>query len=384
MSRQATPWWSDQSKWLWGLRTCTVGLVLADVSVGHPSPGLHGEHLVLLIGMVLAALAWLAWLPPGRTDDRVIVVVLGVGMVGGCVASVVSPNNVAVALPAVISMLAGTSLPFPHGAGVAACGLVTLGAGFLILTHPGFSLLGSSLAVVGGLVFGLWRRQYLLRVEQAELVTVETQRAEAEHVRAQVLDERVRIAREIHDILAHTLGGLVVQLDAADALLGEGADPDQGRQLVGGARHLAVEGLEETRQAIAALRADSVAMPEALATLASGHTQVSHTVRGSPRELGPDAGLALYRTAQEALTNARKHAPGAPVEMTLCFEEKATVLRITNRTPPGSGDGHPSPLAATGGGYGLSGLSERAELLGGTLHAGPSEEGWVVELRVPA
>ena len=200
---------------------------------------------------------------------------------------------------------------------------------------------------------------------------------------AQLLGERARIAREIHDILAFTLGNLFVQLDAAEALLDEGGDADQGRHLVREARRLAADGLEEARQAIAALRADPPALPDALAALANGEDRVSHKVIGSPRLLRPDTGLALYRAAQEALANARKHAAGAPVVMTLSFEDEAATLRITNPVPrfPRA---RLSPLAATGGGYGLQGLRERAEILGGTLRAGPHDDGWLVELRVPA
>ena len=379
--------WSDWRRWMWVARACVLGLVLANVWLGRPVPGLSGQHLVLLVGCVLAALVCLAWLPAEQVDERIRVPVLIAGMVGGCLASLVSPNSVATALPAAIGLLAGTSLSVLEAAGVAACGLITLWAGSLVVTYPGSSLLGASLAVVGGLLAGLWRGQYRLRAEQAELAAIQTRRAEQEHVRAQVLDERARIAREIHDILAHTLGGLVVQLDAADALLGEGDDHEGGRRLVGGARRLAVEGLEETRQAIAALRTDPANLPEALAALTVGdgrRGQVSYQLRGTPRRLAPEASLAVYRTAQEALANARKHAPGAAVAMTLAFEEQAAVLRIANGTSPCAPVGYPAdPLAATGGGYGLNGLTERAELLGGTLHAGPGENGWVVELMVP-
>jgi signal transduction histidine kinase len=241
--------------------------------------------------------------------------------------------------------------------------------------------------VIGGLFAGLWRRQYLVRAEQAELAAAQTRLAEREHIRAEVLEERTRIAREIHDVLAHTLGGLVIQLDAADALLGDGGDPQGGRNLVAGARHLAVEGLDETRRAITALRTDPVALPEALAALAASDasTQISNQVHGSPRQLPPEASLAVYRTAQEALANARKHAPGAPVTMTLSFGQHQTVLQVANDRPPDDTGGAPAgPLAATGGGYGLDGLTERAELLGGTLRAGPDQQGrWTVELWIP-
>jgi signal transduction histidine kinase len=379
--------WSDWRRWMWVARVCVAGLILAAISLGHPAPGFSGKHLVLLVGSVLAALTWIAWLPAERVGPRIRVPVLIVGMVGACLAALVSPSTAAAALPLVIGVMAGSSFAVPEGAGAAACGLITLGVGSLVVTSPGFSLLGACAAVVGGLLAGLWRSQYRLRAEQAELAAIQTQRAEQEHIRVQVLDERTRIAREVHDILAHTLGGLVIQLDAADALLSEGDDPEGGRRMVGGARRLAVEGLEETRQAIAALRTDPVDLPEALVALAAGDArrgQVSYEVRGIPRRLAPEANLAVYRTAQEALANARKHAPGAAVAVTLRFEEQVTGLRVANSAPPGDpGAGPGEPLAATGGGYGLSGLTERAELLGGTLHAGPDGNDWVVELTVP-
>jgi signal transduction histidine kinase len=381
--------WSDWRRWTWLARVSVAGLLLADVWHGHPAPGLSGEHLVLLVGSTLAAVTWIAWLPAERVGSRIRVPALVIGMVGACLAALVSPRTAAAALPLAIGIMAGSSLAVLEGAAVVGCGLVALGAGSLVVTSPGFSLLGACAAVVGGLLAGLWRSQYRLRAEQAELTAAQTQRAEQEHIRAQVLDERARIAREIHDVLAHTLGGLVVQLDAADALLGEGDDPAGGRRLVGSARRLAVEGLQESRRAVAALRTDPVDLPEALAALAVGDERrgrVSYEVRGTPRRLVPEASLAVYRTVQEALANARKHAPGAAVAVTLCFGEQTTALRIVNGMPPdapGAGPGPGEPLADTGGGYGLTGLTERAELLGGTLQAGPDGDGWVVELTLP-
>jgi len=382
------PRWFDGPVWTWAFRAGCLGLVLADISLGRPAPGLSGAHLVVLIGLVPASLAWLAHSHSGAIDHRVVLLVLAAGMVGGSLVTLTSPSTAALALPGVIALLAGGSLAMPEAAGVAACGLATFTAGSLAGAAAGFSLVGSCLVVIGGLFAGLWRRQYLVRAEQAELAATQTRLAEREHIRAEVLEERTRIAREIHDVLAHTLGGLVVQLDAADALLGDGGDPEGGRNLVAGARHLAVEGLDETRRAITALRTDPVALPEALAALAAseGSTQISNQVHGNPRQLPPEASLAVYRTAQEALANARKHAPGAPVAMNLSFGQHQTVLQVANDRPAGDPGGAPArPLAATGGGYGLDGLTERAELLGGTLRAGPDQQGcWTVELWIPA
>ena len=103
------------------------------------------------------------------------------------------------------------------------------------------------------------------------------------------------------------------------------------------------------------------------------------TISGERRDLPAKAGLAVIRTAQEALTNARKHAPGASVTIALRYSSGWCELHVTDtgRTR------EPGPLAASGGGYGLVGMRERAELIGGTLEAGPAGEGFSVLLRVP-
>jgi signal transduction histidine kinase len=381
--------------WGWAAGVCCLGLLLVNICRTGTAPGLSGTHLVVLIGIVLAGGAWLGYGPvlaqtaDRGVDRRISVLVLGTGMVGASlVVTLANPRNAALALPAVIALLAGGLLSLPLAVGVAACGMATFVAGYLAGAAAGFSLASSSLVVLGGLLAGVWRREYRVRAEQAELAAAQTRRAEQEHVRAQVLEERTRVAREIHDVLAHTLGGLVVQLDAADALLSDDTDPEAGRNLVAGARRLAVEGLDETRRAITTLRTDPVALPEALAALAASDSsaQISHQVLGTPHQLPPEAGLAVYRTAQEALANARKHAPGASVAMTLSFGQHQTVLHVANDRPPAYVDGAAAgPLASSGGGYGLDGLTERAELLGGTLRAGPDQHGcWTVELRIPA
>lgn len=388
MQTQALARWPG---WVRVVSACLLGLVLAQIWLTRPAPGLSGQRLVLLAGTVVAAAAWLgAGLPARWQDRRVRVPMLVAGIVGGCLAALISPHSAALGLPVALALQAGSSLLVPASAAIAACGLATLVAGSLASTaRPGFSLLSACLALTGGLAAGLWRGQYRLRAEQAELAAAQAQRADEERVRAEVLDERARIAREIHDILAHTLGGLVVQLDAADAVLGEagGDGLASGRRLVEGARRLAVSGLEETRQAITALRTDPVDLAEALAALAAADggtgAPVSYQLRGTPGQLTAEARLAVYRTAQEGLANARKHAPGAAVAVELSFGEQEAVLRVANDPPPGRPDGQAGELAASGSGYGLGGLTERAELLGGVLAAGPDAGGWAVELTVP-
>jgi signal transduction histidine kinase len=104
------------------------------------------------------------------------------------------------------------------------------------------------------------------------------------------------------------------------------------------------------------------------------------TVTGQSHPLAADAGLALYRAAQEAISNARKHAPGSPITMRLEFDPRATRLVVANGASP---NGTTSELAATGGGFGLQGMRERIELLGGRVIAEPGPLGWTVDVAVP-
>jgi signal transduction histidine kinase len=198
-----------------------------------------------------------------------------------------------------------------------------------------------------------------------------------------VLAERSRIAREIHDILAHALSAQLVHLEGARLLMVSGRT-DEALDRVERARGLARSGLEETRRALATLRGDIPPMDVVLRELAEEHRVLADaacevTVTGDQREPAAKAGLAVIRTAQEALTNVRKHAPGAGVTVTLRYEPEWCELEVTDS----GGSKEPGPLATSGGGYGLVGMRERAELIGGTLVAGPAGEGFSVLLRVP-
>jgi signal transduction histidine kinase len=155
----------------------------------------------------------------------------------------------------------------------------------------------------------------------------------------------------------------------------------KAQELVQQARRLAVQGLEETRQAVHALREEPVALAEQLTSLAA-RDGAELTVTGAPRPLAADAGLALYRAAQEAVTNARKHAPGAAVSIRLDFDAESTTLRVTNGLCSDADTA--SELKTTGGGFGLQGMRERIELLGGQVVAEPSAVGWTVHVAVPA
>lgn len=142
---------------------------------------------------------------------------------------------------------------------------------------------------------------------------------------------------------------------------------------------MAREGLAETRQALSALRGEVSPVEDFLRLLVVAEPAEVRVV-GERRVLTAEASQTVRRVAQEALTNVRKHAPGARVLIRLEYQPDAIALEVSDS----GGDGAGGELAVGGSGYGLLGMRERAELLGGSLEAGPGEEGFVVSLRVPA
>jgi signal transduction histidine kinase len=233
-------------------------------------------------------------------------------------------------------------------------------------------------------LLSLFARRLRESNKRAELLLAELEQTRAAQAQAAALAERQRLAREMHDVLAHSLSGLVLNLEGARLLAAQGgADPQVG-DAIERAHRLARTGLEEARRAIGMLRDDALPGPERLADLAAefeGDSGVpcKVAVTGDGRDLGTDGRLTFYRVAQEALTNIRKHARADRVEICLAYEPSGTRLTIEDfdrcrerQAPP------------DGTGYGLTGMRERAELLGGTLTAGPTGGGFLVELWVPA
>ena len=216
----------------------------------------------------------------------------------------------------------------------------------------------------------------------------ESQQARAD---AAALAERQRVAREMHDVLAHSLSGLVVQLEAARLLAQRnGADPETCAA-VERALHLGKSGLVEARRAIGMLRGDELPGPEALAALVGEFERdaglpCTLQVAGAERELSTPARLTLYRVAQEALTNVRRHARARSVAVQLAYEPAGTRLTVedfgADGVEPAASPAAASPAAESG--YGITGMRERAELLGGNLEARATEHGFRVELWVPA
>ncbi|MFD0020159.1 sensor histidine kinase [Streptomyces sp. NPDC058382] len=234
---------------------------------------------------------------------------------------------------------------------------------------------------------GLCLGGYVLRLDaeargSAHRLLAQERAARVAEAETAALNERSRIAREIHDVLAHSLSAQLVHLEAARLLIERepaGEFRDQVLQRVVSARSMAREGLAETRQALSALRGEVSPVEDFLRQLVVAEP-AEVRVEGEHRTLTAEASQTVRRVAQEALTNVRKHAPGARVLIRLEYLPDGIALEVSD-----SGGGSPAgDLAVSGSGYGLLGMRERAELLGGSLEAGPGEEGFVVSLRVPA
>jgi signal transduction histidine kinase len=274
------------------------------------------------------------------------------------------------------------------GVAGAAVALVTVVVAGTTVTHRTF--LGVALNGLGVTAFyllALLARRLRDGQDQAERLLVELEGSRAAQARAAALSERQHLAREMHDVLAHSLSGLVLQLEGARLLAArerERIDP-QLNEAIERAHHLAKAGLEESRRAIGMLRGDDLPGPERLGALAAefeGDSAIPCRVgvAGDERELGSEARLTVYRVGQEALTNVRRHARAERVELHLRYEQDGVRLIVEDFAAPGAVPRGP----ADAGGYGLTGMRERAELLGGTLAAAPTGRGFRVELWVPA
>ena len=375
------------------IRAVGLVVVIITVSVARPRPGFEAPAAwPIAITLGLSAVAWIVWMLAADRPRTNLASLAVMGAAGGVLAGL-SPNSPAVAIGCAACLQRGRPA---QDRGVA--GRHGRDRGRVPDRGPGSPGLRpercwASLSPSPGLwSVSLTRREYLVRAQQAEHMLAETRRALQAETHAAALAERARIARDIHDVLAHSLAAVSVNLQAAEGLLAADSLPADNPELakavecIDRAGTLTREGLAAARRAILALRDDAAPLPDQLSSLAGqyravGDVAVDFTVTGEPRPLSEQASLVAYRTAQEALTNARKHAPGQPVTLTLGFEVGQITVAVANPLPPAGNQG---PLATTGAGAGLQGLRERAALAGGTLEAGPADWTWRVCLKMPA
>ncbi len=281
-------------------------------------------------------------------------------------------------------------------AGLAVC-LLGSAAAMIRWAAPGLSQL--SWLLVGSIMFAgpaliAWVLGDSMRYRRAYYANLEERAARLERdrdVQAQVAAaaERARIARELHDVVAHNVSVMVVQADGAAYALG--SDPGRAREALAAISATGRQALTEMRVLLGVLRRNDGDVQAALTPLpglgqldelieqtrAAG-LAVSCTVEGPPQPLPGGAALAAYRIVQESLTNTRKHAgPGACAAVLLRYCGDALELAITD-------DGLGAAAASDGAGHGLTGMTERAAMYGGSVQAGPRPDGgFQVRARLP-
>jgi signal transduction histidine kinase len=369
-----------------------VVIVVVASSRAKPGAGLHGASLgvtLALAGFALAALAGFGTLILRRMGAWMLLPVLGLLVVSSAVLVWLQPDGAGA-----VGMLIAVGIAARIVPGRASVVLLTACLAFLLVTesvsqahkHQGaLELLVNALPLAAIYMIVLFGRRIRLQETQAEQLLIELEETRGAELRAAALAERQRLARDMHDVLAHSLSGLVLQLEGARLLAVSNPGDERLAGTIDRAHELARTGLDEARRAIGMLRDDELPGPDRLAVLTASFqadtgVAARFTSSGTPRELASAVRLALYRVTQEALTNVRKHARPSRVEVCLQYLDDELTLTIEDFAA------HPAGTAAVppGGGYGLTGMRERAELLGGTLDAAPTDTGFLVRLRVPA
>jgi signal transduction histidine kinase len=236
----------------------------------------------------------------------------------------------------------------------------------------------------------LWRFGYLAR-RAAELAR-ELRAEQAERARREVVEERGRMARELHDVVAHHMSVISVQAGLARFVFD--SDPRTARTALGTIADTSGEALDELRRMLQVLREEGLGATEnapaapmpGLARLGdlvervrAGGVRVELRIEGTPRPLAPGIELCAYRVVQEALTNILKHARHSEASVRLRYREHHLTVDVTN-----DGEGVIPDRVPAGSGHGLIGMRERAKLYGGTISIGPlGEGGFAVRLTLP-
>jgi signal transduction histidine kinase len=350
----------------------------------HPVPGLHGKALAVTLALgVFVAMLLIAVRDgfPERSVELQTAVIAVMGAAGVAIAGLQIKGATGVAAGVAV-FIAITRLPL--GLGVAIGGAVTVALGAVTAIAG-----SSSSAVAAGMLVTVLLgvvAQFLKRSRESqnetEVLLAQLEDARDEQARAAAIAERGRIASELHDVLAHSLSGAAIQLQGARKLADREHATPRLSDAIDRASELVKSGLTNARQAVGTLRGDALPTLAQLPALidsykADMNLDVTLRIEGDARTLSADSSLALYRAAQEALTNVARYAPSARTTVTVRYEPARTSLSVDN------GASATGPRQGMGGGHGLDGLRQRIERAGGTMSAGPTTEGWRVEIEIP-
>lgn len=383
---------------IWVART--AGLAVVGLLTFHVLPPVRGGAATQVIAYALACAGTAAWAAaelaraiPAAAARAVPPAAIGVVTAAGCLGATAGGEGAQTMLVYSAAALMSGAEVFSLQASLACAVAGFLGTeiGAVVFDQGIGTYVASPLLLVVGVLIGRNRAALRFQTEQARLLLAQNEMLRAEHRRADVLEERARVAREVHDVLAHSLGALGIQLQTVRALFTVHHDPDRALEALATAQRITSEGLNETRRAVLALRTDTLPLHDELARAtaeltARHHVKARCQTSGTPLPLPPEATVALLRIAQESLVNAVKHAPGAEITVDLNYREDGVRLTVANLLVPGgpgaAGRG-PDGLRTLDAGYGLTGMRERLLLLNGTLDAGPRDGEWAVTADLP-
>ena len=367
---------------LLGLALTILSVALLDGVIGH-DPGRPGTvpayALVLVHGLPLVV------------RRRWPLAVLGAGIVSGmAIAWLGLPLVVlGLALPVQVYTVAAWR-PRPRSL----AGLAAAEAGLALVQLAGpnppdaSTWLANSLVVAAAWLLGDLLRRWRERAEAFERLAAELQRAREELARSAVAEERLRIARELHDVVAHSMSVIAVQSGVGAHVLD--TRPEEARRALAAIETVSRSALQELRRMLGVLRdpgAGGELAPapglDGLGALVDRLAEAGLTVRvrieGERPEVPPLADLSAYRIVQEALTNVVRHAGPASADVVVRYAANEIDVEVTD-----DGRGGTSLAAPGGGGQGIAGMRERAAVTGGELEAGPLPGGgFRVAARLP-
>jgi signal transduction histidine kinase len=349
-----------------------------------PGPGLSGRGLAMSAALVIFSVGTLTMTRARCAGIEWQVPLILVVVVSAVALMYLQPSGPG--FLGVFPAVAGAALRLPGrwAGSVLAATMITLAVGWSTGgNHPLTGLVFNEIGVAAFFLVATFARRLREANAQSVALIAELEESRAALAEAAALGERQRLAREMHDVLAHSLSGLVINLEGARLLAErDGANADVNVALRR-AHQLAKSGLDEAKRAIGMLRDDALPGPQGMVDLAAqfeADTGVPCTFQsiGDERGIGEQRQLTLYRVTQEALTNIRKHACPSHVAVDLDYEPSGVRLAVED-----FGTRRRSDEAGAAPGYGLTGMRERAELAGGSLTAGATESGFRVELWLP-
>jgi signal transduction histidine kinase len=360
-----------------GLALAVLVLGQLDTWFGDGTVGPHWANAIFM-GIMATALAWRRSHPWGTT-----LAVLGAGILGQTLLLGASeaPTGLLMVVIVSYSVASYADRPWPS------LGLILLAMVVHDSLDPNVQTLGDRtydltvcfLAVLLGLVTK--RRAHQLFVTELELRHEQERLAQVAESAAAA--ERARIARELHDIISHGLGIVVLQAGAAEQVLDR--DPERVRTALGVIRQTGLVAIDEMSRLLGLLRGESgtsrspepslADLPGLLDRARAAGLEVELDTVGEPRPVPAPIDLSAYRIIQEGLTNALRHARGSRAHLRVEYAEEW--LRVILRNSPGQDEG-------PGGGQGLPGMRERASVFGGSFHAGRTPTGeWELAVELP-